>query len=314
MKNNAFCRLPKMLFTDERYKNMSGDSKILYAVLLDRSALSEKNGWVDKDGATYLYFTNTEAMELLNIGRDKCVRVFAELTGAGLIKRKKQGLGKPALIYIADICPSQNTDSDSLKSGSQEKAKMRSPEALNEEPNNKNINKNNNNDTDITTLSSFKREEGLMREIIKENIDYNSLVSENGREAVDRIVELMTETVMTKTGNAVINGISLPYGAVSSRLLKLGAGHIGYVIERLKSVSGVKNIRGYTLSMLYNSYTTAGTYYGAEHQSTAGNVREYELKPTSAEGSPGRQKGSSNFSFSSEREDDEYACFINRSF
>lgn len=319
MKQNAFCRLPKSLFTDGRYKKISSDAKILYSLLTDRLSLSEKNGWVDKNGATYLYFTHAEAMELLSIGKDKCVRVFSELSAAGLIERKKQGLGKPAMIYIKELGASGEKESAALKNRSQDSTKKRSVDAAKEEPNNKNINKNNNIKNNITTLS-FGREEGLMREIVKENIDYNSLVTEYGRDTVDQITELMTEALMTKTGTVTINGTAMSRSAVSSRLLKLNHDHISYVIECLKGVANVKNIKGYMLSMLYNSFTTIDTYYRAavnsdmQNYKTAENVAEYELKQTSDTGAPSRQKGSSNSVSSAESEDDEYARFINMSF
>lgn len=319
MKQNAFCRLPKSLFTDGRYKKISSDAKILYSLLTDRLSLSEKNGWVDKNGATYLYFTHAEAMELLSIGKDKCVRVFSELSAAGLIERKKQGLGKPAMIYIKELGASGEKESAALKNRSQDSTKKRSVDAAKEEPNNININKNNNIKNNITTLS-FGREEGLMREIVKENIDYNSLVTEYGSDTVDQITELMTEALMTKTGTVTINGTAMSRSAVSSRLLKLNHDHISYVIECLKGVANVKNIKGYMLSMLYNSFTTIDTYYRAavnsdmQNYKTAENVAEYELKHTSDTGAPSRQKGSSNSVSSAESEDDEYARFINMSF
>lgn len=319
MKQNAFCRLPKSLFTDGRYKKISSDAKILYSLLTDRLSLSEKNGWVDKNGATYLYFTHAEAMELLSIGKDKCVRVFSELSAAGLIERKKQGLGKPAMIYIKELGASEDTESAALKNRSQDSTKKRSVDAAKEEPNNININKNNNIKNNITTLS-FGREEGLMREIVKENIDYNSLVTEYGSDTVDQITELMTEALMTKTGTVTINGTAMSRSAVSSRLLKLNHDHISYVIECLEGVANVKNIKGYMLSMLYNSFTTIDTYYRAavnsdmQNYKTAENVAEYELKQTSDTGAPSRQKGSSNSVSSAESEDDEYARFINMSF
>ncbi len=319
MKQNAFCRLPKSLFTDGRYKKLSSDAKILYSLLTDRLSLSEKNGWVDKNGATYLYFTHAEAMELLSVGKDKCVRVFSELSAAGLIERKKQGLGKPAMIYIKELGTPEEKESAALKNRSQDEPKKRTVECEEKEPNNININKNNINKNDITTLS-FGREEGLMRGIVKENIDYNSLVTEYGRDTVDQITELMTEALMTKTGTVTINGTAMSRSAVSSRLLKLNHDHISYVIECLDNVANVKNIKGYMLSMLYNSFTTIDTYYRAavnsdmQNYKTAENVAEYELNPTSDTGAPSRQKGSSNSVSSAESEDDEYAEFINRSF
>ena len=43
----AFYRVPKLLFTTDRFWNLSTDAKMLYGLLLDRMSLSQKNGWVD---------------------------------------------------------------------------------------------------------------------------------------------------------------------------------------------------------------------------------------------------------------------------
>ena len=45
-----FYRVPKLLFTNERYRNLSAESKLLYGLFLDRMGILRKNGWVDKDG------------------------------------------------------------------------------------------------------------------------------------------------------------------------------------------------------------------------------------------------------------------------
>lgn len=52
----AFYKVPKVLFTDEKYKTVSTDAKMLYGLLLDRMYLSVKNGWVDKQGRVYQLF------------------------------------------------------------------------------------------------------------------------------------------------------------------------------------------------------------------------------------------------------------------
>ena len=44
----TFYRVPKVLFTNERFWNISADAKMLYGILLDRMSLSAKNGWIDK--------------------------------------------------------------------------------------------------------------------------------------------------------------------------------------------------------------------------------------------------------------------------
>ena len=96
----VFYKVPKALFTDERYKAVSTDAKMLYGLLLDRMYLSAKNGWVDKYGRVYQFFTIKQAQELLRFGHEKICRLFAELERADLILRKRQGQGKPSMIYV----------------------------------------------------------------------------------------------------------------------------------------------------------------------------------------------------------------------
>ena len=89
-----------MLFTEEKYKALSTDSKMLYGLLLDRMSLSVKNGWIDRQGRVYQFFTVQQAQELLNFGHEKICRLFAELSIADLIERKRQGQGKASIIYL----------------------------------------------------------------------------------------------------------------------------------------------------------------------------------------------------------------------
>lgn len=102
----SFYRIPKTLFTDRRFKGVSMEAKVLYGLMLDRMGLSIRNGWLDKDGKVYIYFTLVDAVELLNSGRDKAIRLFKELdkpNGIGLIERRKQGQGKPTRIYVMNF-------------------------------------------------------------------------------------------------------------------------------------------------------------------------------------------------------------------
>lgn len=52
----TFYRIPKVLFTDQRYKSVSVEAKLLYGLLLDRMSLSIRNGWLDVDGRVYQYY------------------------------------------------------------------------------------------------------------------------------------------------------------------------------------------------------------------------------------------------------------------
>ncbi len=77
---------------------------MLYGILLDRMSLSAKNGWIDKNGRVYIIFTIDEAKMALNCAEQKAIKLLSELEKkAGLIERKRQGLGKPNLIYVKNF-------------------------------------------------------------------------------------------------------------------------------------------------------------------------------------------------------------------
>jgi len=102
----SFYRIPKLLFTDNRFSKVSIEAKVLYGLLLDRMSLSVKNGWVDDKNRVYIYFKVSDAMECMNICKEKSIKLFAELDsekGCGLIFRKRQGLDKPSIIYVMNF-------------------------------------------------------------------------------------------------------------------------------------------------------------------------------------------------------------------
>lgn len=110
--DEKFYRLPKRLFTDERYKRMTNSAKVLYMILLDRRCLSECNGdaWRDEYGATFIFFTIGEIMKLMHLGNKKINKMLKELEEQGLIYRRHQGLEKPNKIYVYDLLKAENSD------------------------------------------------------------------------------------------------------------------------------------------------------------------------------------------------------------
>ena len=103
----SFYRIPKVLFTDPQFKPLSTDAKVLYGILLDRMSLSVKNHWLDEQSRVYIIFTTEEIMEALSCANQKACRLMLELEkDAGLIERKRQGLGKPSLIYVKNFAVS----------------------------------------------------------------------------------------------------------------------------------------------------------------------------------------------------------------
>ena len=96
----SYIPLPRFLLQDEQLRDISNDAKVLYALLLDRASVSRQNGYVEPDGTIRLYFTLEQAQKKLNRSRQSATRIFRELEYSGLINRKKQGLGKPAVITL----------------------------------------------------------------------------------------------------------------------------------------------------------------------------------------------------------------------
>lgn len=96
----SYIPLPRFLLQDKAFQDLSNDSKVLYAMLLDRASISKQNGYLEPDGTIRLYFTLEDAQKKLHRSRQCATRIFRELEYSGLINRKKQGLGKPAMITL----------------------------------------------------------------------------------------------------------------------------------------------------------------------------------------------------------------------
>lgn len=108
----SFYRIPKALFTEPNFRELSTDAKVLYGILLDRMSLSLKNQWLDAQNKVYIIFTVEEIMDALNCANQKATRLMVELEKqAGLIERKRQGLGRPNLIYVKNFEATINSKS-----------------------------------------------------------------------------------------------------------------------------------------------------------------------------------------------------------
>lgn len=118
VNKDSFYRIPKLLFTNDYFKALSNDAKILYGLMLDRMSLSMKNQWFDEENKAYIYFSVEDIMELLNCGKNKAVKTMQELdreTGIGLIEKKRQGLGKANIIYVKNFVLNNKVKSQSDK-------------------------------------------------------------------------------------------------------------------------------------------------------------------------------------------------------
>ena len=100
----SFYKIPKLLFTEEYFKKISVEAKVLYGLMLDRMSLSMKNQWMDDEGRAYIYYSLEDIMEALGCSNKKAISIMKELdtdAGIGLIEKKRQGQGKGSVV-VAD--------------------------------------------------------------------------------------------------------------------------------------------------------------------------------------------------------------------
>ena len=97
-----FIRFPAALVKLPCFKSLSADAKLLYALVVDRFNLSIANKWRDENGTPYVYFSIDSVMESVGCAKAKAVKLMDTLEDWGLIRRAKQGLGKPNRIYVLD--------------------------------------------------------------------------------------------------------------------------------------------------------------------------------------------------------------------
>ena len=273
----SYFRIPKTLFQDSRFRQLSTDARTLYGILLDRMSLSAKNGWLDEQGRVYIIYTVREVQESLCCAEHKAVKLFRELEQADLIERKRRGLGRPSLIFVKNFSTEvskmhplncANSNSGAVQNAVQEQPKPQ-------------CNKTDKNKTERNKPDPIHS--GNIREQL-EDYFYQALEVEllfrlhpDDEDTIYQIVDLLVDTCSTKRKMLRIAGDDKPAEVVRSRLKKLNADHIRFVLGCLSETTvPVRNMKQYLLASLYNAPTTMSLYYQ--------NKTNHDF----ARGSPGR--------------------------
>lgn len=273
----SYFRIPKALFQDSRFRQLSTDARTLYGILLDRMSLSAKNGWLDEQGRVYIIYTVREVQESLCCAEHKAVKLFRELEQADLIERKRRGLGRPSLIFVKNFSTEvskmhplncANSNSGAVQNAVQEQPKPQ-------------CNKTDKNKTERNKPDPIHS--GNIREQL-EDYFYQALEVEllfrlhpDDEDTIYQIVDLLVDTCSTKRKMLRIAGDDKPAEVVRSRLKKLNADNIRFVLGCLSETTvPVRNMKQYLLASLYNAPTTMSLYYQ--------NKTNHDF----ARGSPGR--------------------------
>jgi len=101
-------QMPRWLFSDPRYVEMSLEAKVVYTFLLNRFQLSRRNGWVNSYGEVFVIFPRKELARELRICEQRVTAAFRKLVELNLVWEKRCGRGDANQIYLANVEPVDN--------------------------------------------------------------------------------------------------------------------------------------------------------------------------------------------------------------
>ena len=105
VQNVWHMQMPRWLFSDPRYADMSLDAKVTYTFLLNRFQLSRRNGWVNDAGEVFVIFPRKALAKELRICEQRVTAAFRKLAELQLIWEKRCGRGDANQIYLASVTP-----------------------------------------------------------------------------------------------------------------------------------------------------------------------------------------------------------------
>ena len=264
---HKYYQIPQELFVNEKYKNkLNSDSKILYAFLLDRLSLSQKNHWIDEDNNVYLIFTREEVQEKLNLSDKTVTKSFKLLMEVNLVQEKRQGLGKPNLIYVGKI---NHSDSENLRflnrknydSGIEESTTLDSE-------NLRGINTNNIKTNIINTdsINPNSDDEFYLKEI-KDKCKLEDFSQEEKTILEDVINSLYYKDTL-KVGSVTVN-----HYKILDKLKLIVKENLIQLLDILKNIPNIQNAKNYLMICLYNNLGNCNLKTKGK---TAISTREYE--------------------------------------
>ena len=263
----SFFRIPKALFQEQRFQNLSTDAKTLYGILLDRMSLSVKNEWFDQKGRVFIIFTVEDVKRTLRCADNKATRLLRELEGFGLIERKRRGQGKPCLVYVKNFSSESskesvknrdNDDSCGSKIACQDPVKSRGIKKK------ENKTEMNNTNLILSNESEKMKNRELLEEYFSRSLEMDLLLRlyPDDEDTLYQIVNLLVDTCATNRKLLHIAGDDKPAEVVRSRFMKLNADHIHFVLKCLAENSNpIRNMKQYLLASLYNAPTTMQLSY-----------------------------------------------------
>ena len=263
----SFFRIPKALFQEQRFQDLSTDAKTLYGILLDRMSLSVRNEWFDKKGRVFIIFTIEDVKRTLRCADNKATRLLRELEEFGLIERKRRGQGKPCLVYVKNF--SSESSKESVKNRDNDDScgsKIACQDPVRSRGIKKKENKTEMNNTNLilSDESEKMKNRELLEEYFSHSLEMDLLLRlyPDDEDTLYQIVNLLVDTCATNRKLLHIAGDDKPAEVVRSRFMKLNADHIRFVLKCLaENSSPIRNMKQYLLASLYNAPTTMQLSY-----------------------------------------------------
>lgn len=273
---NSYYQIPQELFVNSLYKEkLNSDSKILYAFLLYRLSLSQRNHWLDEYGRVYLIFTREEVQNKLCLSEKTVTKAFKQLLEVNLISEKRQGLGKPNLICVGKIQHEEiiaNTEQESLQVlnsknyGSVEVKNTTLDTEILPTINPNNI-KTNIINTDSINPKSNEKCIALMD--IKEKSKLNEFTKEE-QSILEDVIERLYYA-----DNLNVGSIMITNSKILSKLPLINKNNLIQLLDISKNSNNVKNMTNYLMICLYNNLGNSNIKL---QNKTAVFTREYERK------------------------------------
>lgn len=257
----SYFRVPKILFRDIKFKDLSTDAKTLYGILLDRMGLSVKNGWLDEQGRVYIIFPVQEVMDALGCADNKATKLFRELEKFGLIERKRRGLGKPNLIYVKNFADPRFRNREKNGSGAADSAQ---PGAAKSRGNKTEWNKTEGSEPDpfSSDAESEPDERTRLEAYFMQSLEVDLLLRAcpDEEDTIDQIVNLLVDTCSSKRRMLRVAGDTTLIPVQAQYLSAKGLEQLLQTIQKVRRQINPKlKIEGILMTM-----TDSRTNYGRE--------------------------------------------------
>lgn len=263
-----FYQIPAVLLEDDEYKKISDTAKILYGILLSRLAMSKKNNWIEEDtNRVYILYNRNDIAKLMGRGTSTISCAMNQLINVGLVKKKKQGLGKSDILYVMNFSSAEKkVIREKIKDNEKEEVEANQKSQVPVYEQEQNIEKETVPDDNVLQSSSIK---DVYRGIVRKQVDYNTLqqIPYYDVSIIDSLVDIMVDVYTSQKEAISISGESLPLNEVINRLKRINFEHIEYIMDCIKqNKTLIRRPYSYMLAALYKAPLTIDFYYATKVQ------------------------------------------------